>query len=235
MCVAVSGSRQFSSGGSSAEQESKLWSEPGEQGRSTPTPISQVTFVYEPAYDAGDWPGAVSSRFSASRLPRVSCRTTSRRLDRLRVFLNMRCTVVAAAVLALAMGAAGQLPDNAADLPISQLLNLASSALSAGKSSSALSIYDYCLERDPQDAATLYKRATVRLATGQLAKAKEGFHEVLQVKDFEQAHYQLAKLHAKLGEFDAAKTEVDAFIATAGSQPSKELNDAKELVSLEDA
>lgn len=135
------------------------------------------------------------------------------------------------AVLSLAVLVAGQLPDNAADLPISQLLNLASHALSTGKSQSALSIYDYCLKRDPQDAATLYKRATVRLATGQLARAKEGFHEVLRVKDFEQAHYQLAKLQLKLGEFEAAKDEVDSFLRLVGTQSTPEVNEAKELVS----
>ena len=123
------------------------------------------------------------------------------------------------------------LPENAADLPISQLLSLASTALSSGKSASALSIYDYCLERDPSDFATLYKRATVRLATGQWAKAKEGFAEVLRIKEFDQAHVQLAKLHLKLGEFGEAQREVDAFLGMQTVMEGKAMADAKELVS----
>jgi DnaJ family protein C protein 3 len=104
------------------------------------------------------------------------------------------------------------LPDNAADLPISQLLSLASTALSAGRSASALEIFDHILIRDPSDFATLYKRATIRLATNQLSKAKDGFKEVLRVKEFDQARLQLAKIYAKLGEFDDAKKEVDELL-----------------------
>lgn len=96
------------------------------------------------------------------------------------------------------------LPDDAASLPISQLLTLASSALSQGQSQYALDIYDHVLARDPTDFATLYKRATIRLSLGQLARAKEGFEEVLKVKEFEGARIQLVKIHAKLGEFAEA-------------------------------
>ncbi|ORY91754.1 hypothetical protein BCR35DRAFT_299071 [Leucosporidium creatinivorum] len=133
------------------------------------------------------------------------------------------------ALLALVAVAAAQLPDNAADLPIAQLLNIANAALTSGKSASALTIYDYCLERDPSDFATLYKRATVRLATGQWGKAKEGFHEVLAVKEWDQAHLQLAKLHAKLGEFDQAKKEVDTFLEMSKGSDSKEVTEARAL------
>lgn len=134
------------------------------------------------------------------------------------------------ALLALVAAAAAQLPDNAADLPIAQLLNIANAALTSGKSASALTIYDYCLERDPSDFATLYKRATVRLATGQWGKAKEGFHEVLAVKEWDQAHLQLAKLHAKLGEFEQAKKEVDTFLSMSKGSDSKETTEARDLV-----
>lgn len=109
------------------------------------------------------------------------------------------------------------LPENAADLPISQLLTLASTAISSGRSAAALEIFDHILVRDPSDFATLYKRATIRLATNQLARAKDGFREVLKVKEFDQARLQLAKIHAKLGEFDDAKVEVNALLKHAPS------------------
>lgn len=126
---------------------------------------------------------------------------------------------------------AQDLPDNAHDLPISHLLTLASTALSSGKSASALSIYDHILERDPTDFSTLYKRATIRLATGQLVKAKDGFRAVLAVRDFDQAHLELARIHAKLGEYAEALAEVDVFLKMhKPKEGGKDEPDAKALV-----
>ncbi|GAA6014712.1 hypothetical protein JCM10207_006913 [Rhodosporidiobolus poonsookiae] len=133
--------------------------------------------------------------------------------------------------LALAALASASLPDDAASLPLSHLLSLAQQSLAQGKSHDALSLYDHVLTRDPADFATLYKRATVRLATGQLARAKEGFHEVLAVRDYDQAHLQLAKIHAKLAEYGDAKNEVDTFLRAVDGKDGhdKDINEAKEL------
>ncbi|KAG0662003.1 hypothetical protein C6P46_003708 [Rhodotorula mucilaginosa] len=139
--------------------------------------------------------------------------------------------VVYSLAAALAVCAAG-LPDNASDLPLSSLLSLAQDALAQGKSSDALQIYDHCLERDPADFATLYKRATVRLASGHLARAKDAFREVLALREYDLAHLQLAKIHAKLAEYDDAKTEIDHFLRSAKKQRpkgDKDLKDADEL------
>ncbi|KPV77362.1 uncharacterized protein RHOBADRAFT_51230 [Rhodotorula graminis WP1] len=134
--------------------------------------------------------------------------------------------------LALAGLARAALPDDAADLPLSHLLQLAQDSLAQGKSIDALDLYDHCLERDPQDFATLYKRATVRLATGHLAKAKDGFHNVLAVRDYDLAHLQLAKIHTKLAEFDDAKAQIDLFLGSAAKDKGdhdKEVKEANEL------
>ncbi|KAM0746903.1 Co-chaperone [Meredithblackwellia eburnea MCA 4105] len=135
-------------------------------------------------------------------------------------------------LLAATVVGAQDLPDDAHDLPISQLLTLASTALSSGKSASALNIYEHILERDPSDFATLYKRATVRLATGQLSKAKDGFRAVLAVRDFDQAHLELARIHTKLGEYDQALEEVNVFakmVSTKDPKDQKDEDDAKAL------
>ncbi|TNY17657.1 Co-chaperone [Rhodotorula diobovata] len=134
--------------------------------------------------------------------------------------------------LALAGLARAALPDNASDLPLSHLLKLAQDSLAQGKSIDALDLYDHCLERDPSDFATLYKRATVRLATGHLAKAKDGFVDVLAVRDYDLAHLQLAKIHAKLAEYDEARGEVDTFLRSASKDKGnhdKEVKEAEEL------
>ncbi|POY74059.1 hypothetical protein BMF94_2871 [Rhodotorula taiwanensis] len=139
--------------------------------------------------------------------------------------------VVYTLTAALAACAAG-LPDNAADLPLASLLSLAQDALSQGKSNDALQIYDHCLERDPTDFATLYKRATVRLASGHLARAKDGFRDALAVRDYDLAHLQLAKIHAKLAEYDDARGELDTFLRAAKKdrgKTDKDVVDAEQL------
>lgn len=140
---------------------------------------------------------------------------------------------LALVALALAAVARASLPDNAADLPLTSLLALAQDALAQGKSHDALSIYDHCLEREPGDFATLYKRASVRLATGQLAKARDGFLDVLKVREYDVVHLQLAKIHAKLAEFADAKRELDTYLKTAKKEKGaadKEVKEAEELV-----
>ncbi|BGO90611.1 hypothetical protein NBRC10512_000175 [Rhodotorula toruloides] len=142
----------------------------------------------------------------------------------------MRALVLVA--LALAAVARASLPDNAADLPLTSLLALAQDALAQGKSHDALSIYDHCLEREPGDFATLYKRASVRLATGQLAKARDGFLDVLKVREYDVVHLQLAKIHAKLAEYADAKRELDIYLKTAKKEKGaadKEVKEAEEL------
>jgi DnaJ family protein C protein 3 len=145
----------------------------------------------------------------------------------------MRALALPLLLLAVIPLIAAQLPDNASDLPLSHLISLAQTALSSGQTSQALSIYDYCLERDPSDFTTLYKRATVRLASGQYSKAKEGFNQVLQVREYEPARLQLGKIHAKLGEYLKAREEIDIYLkATKGRDSAdREIKEAKELVS----
>ncbi|GAA5895097.1 hypothetical protein JCM6882_008283 [Rhodosporidiobolus microsporus] len=135
------------------------------------------------------------------------------------------------ATLAFAALAGASLPDDASSLPLQQLLSLAQQSLAQGKSYDALALYDHVLERDPQDFATLYKRATVRLATGQLGKAKDGFAEVLSVREYEQAHLQLARIHAKLAEYAEAKNELDTFLRAAKEKEGldKEVKEAEKL------
>ncbi|SCZ98037.1 BZ3500_MvSof-1268-A1-R1_Chr7-3g09678 [Microbotryum saponariae] len=103
----------------------------------------------------------------------------------------------------------GGLPENAASLPAAQLLSLATSALTSGKTATALQVYDHLLERDPNDVATLYKRATVRYALGQWSRAKEGFYDVLERNDaFDEARVKLGHAMAKLGEYSGAREQV---------------------------
>ncbi|GAA5956851.1 hypothetical protein JCM21900_006271 [Sporobolomyces salmonicolor] len=141
----------------------------------------------------------------------------------------MRALALPLLVLLALPFVAAQLPANAADLPLSHLLSLAQTALASGKTSTALSIYDHCLERDRSDFTTLYKRATIRLASGQYGKAKEGFHEVLAVREYEPAHFQLGKIYVKLGEYQEARKELDHYLKAVKGKEDKEVKEAQEL------
>ncbi|GAA6063958.1 hypothetical protein JCM10212_004913 [Sporobolomyces blumeae] len=124
--------------------------------------------------------------------------------------------------------ASTSLPDDPASLPVSHLVDLASTLLAEGNPVDALHLYDEVLHRDPDDFSTLYKRATVRLAQGHYLKAKDAFHDVLRVRDYAPARLALAKIHAKLGEYKQAKQQVDLYLKDPSS---KDLDEANQLRS----
>ena len=123
------------------------------------------------------------------------------------------------------------LPSDASSLPISHLISLAQTYLSSGKTLSALEVYDHVLTRDPNDFTTLYKRATVRFGNGQFLKAKEGFQDVLRVREYEPARLALGKIFIKLGEYENAKEELDLVLKSKTTTTnSSDLKEAKQLV-----
>ncbi|GAA6004848.1 hypothetical protein JCM11491_002254 [Sporobolomyces phaffii] len=141
----------------------------------------------------------------------------------------MRALALPLLLLSVVPLIAAQLPDNAGELPLSHLLSLAQTALASGQTTHALSIYDHCLVRDPSDFTTLYKRATVRLAQGQYQRAKDGFLDVLRVREYEPARWQLAKIYAKLGQYENAREQIDLYSKTA-SGPSAEAHQLRAQV-----
>ncbi|SCV70553.1 BQ2448_3315 [Microbotryum intermedium] len=123
--------------------------------------------------------------------------------------LGLLVAVLATSSTTFVAASAGGLPENAASLPAAQLLSLATSALTSGKTATALQVYDHLLERDPNDVATLYKRATVRYALGQWSRAKEGFNDVLERNEaFDEARVKLGNALVKLGEYSGAREQV---------------------------
>ncbi|KAK4056524.1 hypothetical protein OIO90_002371 [Microbotryomycetes sp. JL221] len=143
------------------------------------------------------------------------------------------CQLVVATSLLVAVASASiPVPDNYKDLPVQQLLSLAQTALLSGDTQTALTLYDECVERDNSDAATLYKRATVRLALGQWSRAKEGFNEVVNVNNkWHQAYVQLAKLETKLGQLDEALKSVNEYLKLATDESTTDYQEMKQLMS----
>ncbi|RGP63308.1 hypothetical protein FLONG3_9961 [Fusarium longipes] len=140
--------------------------------------------------------------------------------------LNIAALAVAATTL-LASANALSPQDIPADLPVAQLLTSAQSHLSRGETNEALVYYDAAISRDPTNYLTIFKRATTYLSLGRTSQATDDFNKVLSLKPgFEGAHLQLARLRAKAGDWDVAKTQY----GLAGKPPS-----SAEVIELEEA
>ncbi|KAH9813627.1 hypothetical protein DFH28DRAFT_1108706 [Melampsora americana] len=100
-----------------------------------------------------------------------------------------------------------------ADLTTSQLIDKANSLLASGLSTQALELFDLALDRNPDDYLTLYKKATTQMSLGHYNHASTSFQKVLDLKDFDKARIQLAKIYLKLGDLDACKSQIDTHLA----------------------
>lgn len=141
--------------------------------------------------------------------------------------LNLSTLALAATTL-LASASALSPHDVPTDAPVSSLLNSAQSHLSRGEASEALVYYDAALARDPSNYLTLFKRATTYLSLGRTTQATDDFNKVLSIKPgFEGAHIQLARLRARIGDWDAAKAQFMAANLGHEATEVKELENAK--------
>lgn len=119
------------------------------------------------------------------------------------------------------------------DIPISQLLTLASSALSSGSSADALAYYDIALSRDPSNYLTLFKRGATQLSLGRSAQALKDFDTVLSIKpDFEGALSQRAKLRARAADWAGARRDYEAAGRSSTSEELSALAEAQGAVKL---
>lgn len=92
------------------------------------------------------------------------------------------------------------------DTPVSQILTLASNALTAGSSSDALSYYSLAISRDPSNYLTFFKRGATYLSLGRSSQASADFDKCLTLKPgFEGALVQRAKVRARAGDWDGAR------------------------------
>ncbi|TAQ87368.1 hypothetical protein B7494_g4333 [Chlorociboria aeruginascens] len=107
-------------------------------------------------------------------------------------------------ILVLALSPA----DIPSDTPISSLLASANTHLAKGETNDALTYYDIAISRDPQNYLSHFRRGAAYLSLGRTAQAIQDFDKVLSIKPgHEQALLQRAKIRAKNGEWDAAKTD----------------------------
>ncbi|KUJ10620.1 TPR-like protein [Mollisia scopiformis] len=101
--------------------------------------------------------------------------------------------------------------DIPSDTPISSLLASANAHLAKGETNDALTYYDIAISRDPENYLTYFKRGATYLSLGRTVQATQDFNKVLTIKPgFEGALVQRAKIHAKNGDWDAAKKDFTA-------------------------
>lgn len=115
------------------------------------------------------------------------------------------------------------------DIPVSSLLTSAQTHLAKGETSEALVYYDVAISKDPTNYLTLFKRATAYLSLGRATQATDDFNKVLKLKPgFEGAHVQLAKIKAKVADWEGARSEYIAAKKTSDSPELEELGAAEQ-------
>ena len=112
------------------------------------------------------------------------------------------------AALLLAVASSGVIADPDPSLPVSSLVANADALLAAGDKHGALDHFDAAIRKDPANYLTLFKRGATYLSLGRPSQASADFDAVLSLKpDFEAALLQRARLKAKSGHWDSARSD----------------------------
>lgn len=142
------------------------------------------------------------------------------------MLVNLSAFALAASILTFKSLVLALSPsDIPSDTPISSLLASANAHLAKGETNDALTYYDIAISRDPENYLTYFRRGATYLSLGRTVQATQDFTKVLSIKPgFEGALVQRAKIHAKNGDWDAARKD---FIAHG--------NSGEDLAQLEEA
>ncbi|ORY23810.1 hypothetical protein BCR39DRAFT_548578 [Naematelia encephala] len=107
---------------------------------------------------------------------------------------------------------------------LQQITSDANRLLAEGAYLEASRSYSEAIDLDPNSYVNYYKRATAYLSLGKNNAALDDFDTILKLNpSFSQAHLQKAKILAKEGDFDTAKTELKLFGKTKESEEASEL------------
>ncbi|KAH0395397.1 DnaJ-domain-containing protein, partial [Aureobasidium melanogenum] len=115
--------------------------------------------------------------------------------------------------------------DIPADLPVSQLISSATTALAQGNGQDALTYFDVAITRDPQNYLTIFRRGAAYLQLGKHSQASHDFDRVLSIKPtFEGALVQRAKIKSRNADWAGAKSDYE----TAGKKDGDEIRELLE-------
>ena len=111
--------------------------------------------------------------------------------------------------------------DVSSDLPVADILSLATKAQASGAIQDALFYYDNAIDRDPKNYLTYFKRGAAQLSVGRSPQALADFNRVLAIRPgFEGALLQRAKLRARNADWKGARED---YISAKKSEEGEEL------------
>ena len=143
-----------------------------------------------------------------------------------KIFTHLRVLLVFLIILSAYLAEASP-AEEAADLPVSEILALASKAQASGSTQNALAYYDVAIDRDPKNYLTYFRRGATYLSVGRSPQALADFDKVLTIRPgFEGALNQRAKLRARSGDWSGARDDYTA---------AKKKADSEELTSLQES
>ncbi|THU93664.1 hypothetical protein K435DRAFT_829423 [Dendrothele bispora CBS 962.96] len=112
------------------------------------------------------------------------------------------------------------------------LINKANVLLSTGQFNEAAKAFTEAIEQSPVDYLLYYKRATAYLSLSRHGPALEDFDKVLSLTSntFDNAHLMKARIHAKEGSFDLARSSLSTYTTSLKSQSRTPDPSAQELL-----
>ena len=144
----------------------------------------------------------------------------------IRLMVPLRVFLIFLTVLSVYLADASP-ADNAADLPVSEILTLATKAQASGSMQDALAYYEIAIDRDPKNYLTFFRRGAAYLSVGRAPQALADFDKVLAIRPgFEGALNQRAKLRARDADWRGAREDYLA---------AKKKQDSEELVGLQES
>jgi len=157
----------------------------------------------------------------------------TRSSDDIKMILPLSPAIALSVLLFLSSPVLAQSPaDIPSDTPVSQILKLASSALSSGSSQDALAYYDIAVTRDPSNYLTLHKRALTHMSLGRSPQALADFDKVLAIKpDFQGALTQRARIKQRNADWKGARTDYEAAGKDVAAEALERLAEAEQAAS----
>ncbi|KAJ6544370.1 hypothetical protein B0H19DRAFT_1170472 [Mycena capillaripes] len=135
----------------------------------------------------------------------------------------MRLSALTSSLVFLLLPATGTYADSGAGLyppGLQPLITRANVLLSSGQFNEAAKVYSEAIEQSPLDYLLFYKRATAYMSLGRHGPALDDFVHVLTLTPLPSAHLMQARIHAKEGDFAAARAALKQY--TGGEKELQE-------------
>ncbi|KAF7314087.1 hypothetical protein HMN09_00567800 [Mycena chlorophos] len=138
----------------------------------------------------------------------------------------MRVYALTSSLVCLLLGATRARADSGSGLyppGLQPLITRANVLLSSGQFSEAARVYSEAIEQSPADYLLYYKRGTAYLSLGRHSSALDDFTHVLTLTPLPSAYLMQARIHAKDGDFAAARAALKLYTGGEKEMQEREL------------